>query len=154
MAWLDKLHHPETYIKAFLKWGILGTLVGCIGGLLGAGFHHALHFVTHLRGEHTWLIWLLPLGGLLSVAVYQVFGLRSNRGTNEIIDAILDGKPVSPMVAPVIFLASSITHLFGGSAGREGAALQLGGSVASILGKAMKLGSERIGLLKQYGILK
>ena len=152
MAWLDKLHHPETYIKAFLKWGILGTLVGCIGGLLGAGFHHALHFVTHLRGEHTWLIWLLPLGGLLSVAVYQVFGLRSNRGTNEIIDAILDGKPVSPMVAPVIFLASSITHLFGGSAGREGAALQLGGSVASILGKAMKLGSDSRTVLIMSGM--
>ena len=134
MAWLDKLHHPEDFIKAFLKWGVLGVLVGCIGGLLGAGFHHALHFVTHLRGEHTWLIFLLPVAGLLSVGIYRIFGLRGNRGTNEIIDAILDGKPVSPMVAPVIFLASSVTHLFGGSAGREGAALQLGGSAASVLG--------------------
>ena len=139
MAWLNKLHHPEYYIKAFLKWAVLGVLIGCIGGLLGALFHHALHFVTHLRGEHTWLIFLLPLGGLLSVGIYRLFGLRNNRGTNEIIDAILDGKPVSPMVAPVIFLASSITHLFGGSAGREGAALQLGGSVASLLGKLLKL---------------
>ena len=139
MAWLDKLHHPEDFIKAFLKWGVLGVLVGCIGGLLGAGFHHALHFVTHLRGEHTWLIFLLPVAGLLSVGIYRIFGLRGNRGTNEIIDAILDGKPVSPMVAPVIFLASSVTHLFGGSAGREGAALQLGGSAASVLGRALKL---------------
>ncbi len=139
MAWLDKLHHPEDFVKAFLKWGILGVLVGGIGGLLGAGFHHALLFVTHFRGEHTWLIFLLPLGGLLSVGIYRISGLRNNRGTNEIIDAILDGKPVSPMVAPVIFLASSITHLFGGSAGREGAALQLGGSVASLLGKVLKL---------------
>ena len=139
MAWLDKLHHPEDFIKAFLKWGILGVLVGCIGGLLGAGFHHALHFVTHLRGAHTWLIFLLPVAGLLSVGIYRIFGLRGNRGTNEIIDAILDGKPVSPMVAPVIFLASSVTHLFGGSAGREGAALQLGGSAASVLGRALKL---------------
>ena len=139
MAWLEKLHHPEYYIKAFLKWLVLGTFVGGIGGLLGAGFHHALHFVTHLRGEHNWLIFLLPLGGLLSVGIYRVFGLRNNRGTNEIIDSILDNKPVSPMIAPVIFLASSITHLFGGSAGREGAALQLGGSVASALGKLLKL---------------
>ena len=139
MAWLEKLHHPEYYIKSFLKWLLLGTLIGGIGGLLGAGFHHALHFVTHLRGEHTWLILLLPFGGLLSVGIYRIFGLRNNRGTNEIIDAILDNRPVSPMVAPVIFLASSITHLFGGSAGREGAALQLGGSVASMLGKLLKL---------------
>lgn len=139
MAWLQKLHHPEYYLKTFAKWIILGLVIGSLGGLLGAGFHHALHFVTHLRLEHTWLIFLLPLGGLLSVGIYRIFGLRNNRGTNEIIDAILDGKPVSPMVAPVIFLASSITHLFGGSAGREGAALQLGGSVASLLGKALKL---------------
>ena len=139
MAWLDKLHHPEYYIKTFLKWLILGILIGAVGGLLGAGFHHALHFVTHLRGENPWLIFLLPLGGLLSVGIYRVFGLRNNRGTNEIIDSILDNRTVSPMVAPVIFLASSITHLFGGSAGREGAALQLGGSVASLLGKLLKL---------------
>ena len=139
MAWLDKLHHPEYYIKTFLKWLLLGVLIGTVGGLLGAGFHHALHFVTHLRGKHMWLIYLLPLGGLLSVGIYRMFGLRNNRGTNEIIDSILDNRPVSPMVAPVIFLASSITHLFGGSAGREGAALQLGGSVASLTAKLLKL---------------
>ena len=139
MAWYQKLHQPGYYLKTFAKWLFLGLLMGVLGGLLGAGFHHVLHFVTHFRGEHTWLIFLLPLGGLLSVGIYRISGLRNNRGTNEIIDAILDGKPVSPMVAPVIFLASSITHLFGGSAGREGAALQLGGSVASLLGKVMKL---------------
>ena len=139
MAWLQKLHHPEYYVKTFLKWLVLGTVIGILGGLLGAGFHHALHFVTHLRSGNNWLIFLLPLGGVLSVGIYRIFGLRNNRGTNEIIDAILDGKPVSPLVAPVIFLASSITHLFGGSAGREGAALQLGGSVASLLGKMLKL---------------
>ena len=139
MPWLEKLHHPEYYIKTFFKWLVLGVLIGVIGGLLGAGFHHALHFVTHLRGEHQWLIFLLPLGGLLSVGIYRLFGLRNNRGTNEIIDSILDNRPVSPMVAPVIFLASSITHLFGGSAGREGAALQLGGSVASLTAKLLKL---------------
>lgn len=139
MAWLQKLHHPEYYVKSFLKCLFLGLLMGALGGILGAVFHHALHFVTHLRGEHTWVIFLLPLGGLLSVGIYRIFGLRNNRGTNEIIDAILDGKPVSPLVAPVIFLTSSITHLFGGSAGREGAALQLGGSVASLLGKVLML---------------
>ena len=145
MKLLDELHHPEKYFRILLKWGTLGLAMGLIGGLLGAVFHHALHFVTHLRGEHTWLIFLLPLGGLLSVGIYRIFGLRNNRGTNEIIDSILDGRPVSPLVAPVIFLASSITHLFGGSAGREGAALQLGGSVASMLAKMLKLpGKDRV----------
>ena len=142
MAWLDKIHHPERYVKTFLKWGLLGLLMGVLGGLLGAGFHHALHGVTHLRQHNAWLIFLLPVGGLVSVAIYRLFGLRSNRGTNEIIDAVLDGGEVKPAVAPTIFLATVITHLFGGSAGREGAALQLGGSTASLLGKAFRLQQE------------
>ena len=139
MAWLDKLHHPEKFIKTFLKWGLLGLIMGVLGGLIGAGFHHALHFVTHLRGEHTWLIFLLPVGGLLTVALYKVLKLQNNKGTNEIIDATLDGHPVSPAVFPGIFLATAMTHLFGGSAGREGAALQLGGSTASLLARIFKL---------------
>ena len=139
MAWLDKLHHPEKFIKTFLKWSLLGLIMGILGGLIGAGFHHTLHFVTHLRGEHTWLIFLLPVGGLLTVALYKVLKLQNNKGTNEIIDAALDGHPVSPAVFPGIFLATAMAHLFGGSAGREGAALQLGGSTASLLAKIFKL---------------
>ena len=139
MAWLDKIHHPETYIKVFVKWTFLGLLMGAIGGLLGAGFHHALHFVTHVRSENNWLIFLLPVGGILTILLYRVLKIQGNRGTNEIIDATLDGHPVSPAVAPSIFLATAMTHLLGGSAGREGAALQLGGSTASLLAKMFRL---------------
>jgi H+/Cl- antiporter ClcA len=139
MTWLDKLHHPEHYIKLFFKWGLLGIVMGALGGLMGAGFHHALHFVTHLRSENTWLIFLLPMGGLLTVGLYKLFRLQANRGTNEIIDAALDGHHLNPLIAPGIFLATSMTHLFGGSAGREGAALQLGGSTASLLGRILHL---------------
>ena len=139
MAWLDKIHHPEKYLTWFCKWAVLGVLMGTIGGLLGAVFHHALHFVTHLRLEHTWLVLLLPIGGLLSVAWYRILKLKKNRGTNEIIDAVLDGEELKPQIAPGIFGAAMLTHLFGGSAGREGAALQLGGSVASGLSKLFRL---------------
>ena len=152
MSWLDQMHHPEKYWKIFLKWGILGALMGIIGGLLGAVFHHALHFVTHLRGEHPWLIYLLPLAGLASLGIYHVFRLRGNRGTNEIIDAILNGDSVNPLIAPVIFAATAITHLFGGSAGREGAALQLGGSVASMLGRALRLNENERTVLIMSGM--
>ena len=148
MKYLDRLHHPEKYLLVFLKWGILGCLVGVLGGLLGAAFHHALHFVTQLRTEHTWLVFLLPLGGLASICVYRMFRMTGNRGTNEIIDAILNDGSVNPMVAPVIFLASSLTHLFGGSAGREGAALQLGGSMASGIGRLLGMeGKERTAVI-------
>ena len=139
MAWLDKLHHPEAYIKTFLKWGVLGICLGALGGGIGGVFHHALHFVTHLRGEHPWLLFLLPVAGLATVGIYKLLRQQNNRGTNEIIDAALEGQPVSPLVAPAIFLASTLTHLCGGSAGREGAALQLGGSAASVLARGLKL---------------
>ena len=139
MRFLEDLHHPEKYFKVLLKWGLLGILIGIIGGLIGSAFHYALHFVTEVREHHAWLIFLLPLGGLLSVAIYKLCKMQGNRGTNEIIDALLDNKQINPLIAPVIFLASSITHLFGGSAGREGAALQLGGSTASFVAKLLKM---------------
>ena len=141
MALLDKFSKPKAYLITFLKWGLFGLLMGVWGGLLGAGFHHALHFVTHLRAEHNWLIFLLPVGGLLSVGIYTLFRQRSNRGTNEVIDAVLSGGDVSAKVAPTIFLATALTHLFGGSAGREGAALQIGGSTATLISRGLRLGS-------------
>jgi len=152
MAWLEKMHHPETYIKLFIKWTLLGLLMGIIGGLLGAGFHHALHFVTHVRSENNWLIFLLPVAGVLTVVLYRVLKMQGNRGTNEIIDATLDGHAVSPGVAPAIFLATAMTHLFGGSAGREGAALQLGGSTASLLSKLFKLGNNEHRVMVMAGM--
>ena len=87
MAWLEKLHHPEYYVKTFLKWAFLSMIVGMIGGLLGAAFHHALHFVTHVRAENQWLIYLLPAGGLLSVAIYRVLGMTKNR--NRLVSVLL-----------------------------------------------------------------
>ena len=152
MTLLEKLNHPEHYIKTFLKWTILSLIVGVSGGLMGAVFHHALHFVTHVRTENTWLIWLLPVGGLLTVAIYQIPSIRKNRGTNEIIDAILHKQPVSPMVMPAVFLSSMLTHLFGGSAGREGAALQIGGSMASKMGNWLGLKDHNRTILVSCGM--
>ena len=139
MALSQIFSKAKIYLITFLKWSLFGLLMGAWGGLLGAAFHHALHYVTHLRTEHTWLIFLLPVGGLLSVGIYTLFKQCRNRGTNEIIDAVLNGSEVSAKVAPTIFLASAVTHLFGGSAGREGAALQIGGSTASLIGRLLPL---------------
>ena len=152
MSLLDQLRRPKFYFKVFFNWSFLASIIGIVGGLLGAVFHHVLHFVTHVRGEHTWLIFLLPVGGLVTVAIYRLFHMQANKGTNEIIEATLDGHPVSPMVAPSIFLATSITHLFGGSAGREGAALQLGGSMASALAKWFDLKEDNRKVLIMAGM--
>ena len=152
MSFLEHLHHPEKYFKIFFKWGLLGLLMGLLGGAIGAGFHHTLHFVTHVRGEHPWLIFLLPVGGLATVGLYRLLKLRGNRGTNEIIDAVLNGESLKPAIAPGIFLATAITHLCGGSAGREGAALQLGGSVASMLSRPLRLKDEERTVLIMSGM--
>ena len=136
---MDMARKFRHYLIVFLRWALLGSLLGCLGGLVGAGFHHTLHFVTHVRGENRWLILLLPVGGLLTVGLYKLLRLQTNRGTNEIIDAALHGKRLSLLIAPGIFLATSITHLLGGSAGREGAALQLGGTMGSALGRLLHL---------------
>ncbi len=152
MKWLDKLQHPERYLWIFLKWGLLGAAMGTLGGLLGAGFHHLLHLATGLRMQQNWLIFLLPLGGLVTVAIYRLKPLRQNRGTNEIIDAVLDEKPVSPLVAPAMLVSTAITHLLGGSAGREGAALQISGSVASTLGRALRLNDDDRTVLTMSGM--
>jgi len=139
MAHLPNFRKPQKYAIVFLRWCLLSVIMGTLGGLLGALFHHALHFVTHLRSEHMWLIYLLPVGGILTVAIYRHPKMKNNKGTNEMIEATLDGHPVSALVAPSIFLATALTHMFGGSGGREGAALQLGGSAASYLAKQFNL---------------
>lgn len=152
MTWLKERHHLADLLQAFYKWTIMGALMGAIGGVLGALFSHLLHFVTALRGEYPWLIFLLPLGGIATVALYRVLRLYRNRGTNEIIEATLDGSHVSPLVAPAIVTATAMTHLFGGSAGREGAALQLGGAVASGMARCFHLQEENRKILVMAGM--
>ena len=102
MACAESISKLRKYVRIVVRWCILSVIMGTVGGLLGAVFHHALHFVTHVRSEHMWLIFLLPLGGLLTVAIYRIPGMKGNKGTNEIIEATLDGHPVSPLVAPSI----------------------------------------------------
>ena len=152
LRFLDHLHHPEKYFRVLLKWGALGILMGLIGGLLGTAFAHTLQFVTDLRTANPWLIFLLPIGGLAIIGLYRSFKMSGNRGANEIIDAILQHRPVKGATAPVIFLSTAITHLLGGSAGREGAALQLGGSAASAFAKGLHLKEEERTILIMSGM--
>lgn len=127
-----------TFSKAFIYWLISGVAVGLICGVIGSAFSKSVSFVTELRAENEWLIYLLPLGGLLSVAIYKLCKVES-LGTNQVFESIRSEKPLSFLLAPAIFAGSVITHLLGGSAGREGAALQLGGSTSALIAKIFKL---------------
>ena len=149
---IETFHHPEKYGKTLPKWASLGFLIGIVGGFLGAGFHHALSFVTQTRGQYPWVLYLLPLGGLLTLGIYRWLGLKNNRGTNEVIDAVLNDGYVKPTIAPAIFLSTAITHFLGGSAGREGAALQLGGASASLLGRLFHLKENEQAIVTMAGM--
>ena len=121
-----------------LRWTALGLLIGVICGALGAIFSKAIVGVTALRGAHPWLLYLLPLGGLLSVGLYRLCKV-SDVGTVRVMDSARSEKKVSPLLVPAILGSTVLTHLFGGSAGKEGAALQLGGGIAAWLSKIFKL---------------
>lgn len=125
-------------IKA-LKLCVLGLLIGALGGAAGAAFSHLLTFVTHTRESLPWLVLLLPLAGVVTVALYKLSRMSDYGGTNEIIRCLESKSPIRAIAAPLIFISTAITHLFGGSAGREGAALQLGGAGASALSNAFRL---------------
>jgi H+/Cl- antiporter ClcA len=113
-----------------LKWIALGAIVGVIAGLGSAAFLQSLDWATRTREAHGWLLFGLPLAGLVVGLAYHYGGGRSEEGNNLILDEIHDPKAWIPRrMAPLIFVGTILTHLFGGSAGREGTALQMAGSL-------------------------
>lgn len=128
-------------IKIILKWLLLSLGLGVASGLFGALFAHSVSAVTSIRANNGWLIFLLPVGGLLSVFLYRFLRVQGV-GTNQVLWSVSSSKGVSFKLAPAVFLGAVITHLCGGSAGREGAALQMGGGVASLFAKIFKLNEE------------
>ncbi|MCI6818066.1 MAG: chloride channel protein, partial [Clostridium sp.] len=124
-----------SYIRVTVKWCVIGVIMGLVCGLIGALFHHAIDFGTELRLEHPWLIFLLPVGGLAIYFVYKWLKLIPDPGTDAIIHASLTGKHVTPKMALGIFFSTIVTQLVGGSGGREGAALQLGGGISGLVSK-------------------
>lgn len=122
-----------------LKMCASGLLMGILGGLVSAAFSHLLSLVTGIREGSPWLILLLPVGGIATVVLYKIFGMQEYGGTNKIILCVKNKCEIKPAAAPLIFISTAITHLFGGSAGKEGAAIQLGGAVASAFSKVLRL---------------
>ena len=135
---IHKMKHNLQRTITSIKWVIFSMLVGLIVGLCGTAFYKGLYIVTQTRIEHPWLIFLLPFAGLLIVGLYHALKNSNDGGTNLVISAIHSGDELPLRMAPLIFISTLITHLFGGSAGREGAALQMGGSIGNSLGKLFR----------------
>lgn len=121
---------------------LFGAAVGLVVGVCGGLFARLLGLAELLRNGTAWAMYLLPLAGLLVVWMYRRGGIKTAGGTDLIVEAARGEQPVSRLLAPVIFAATLLTHAFGGSAGREGAALQLGGSLAELVRKGVRMGDE------------
>ncbi|MFF2015632.1 voltage-gated chloride channel family protein [Paenibacillus sp. NPDC058177] len=123
-----------------VKWIILGSCIGILTGTASALFLKSLDYVTTLRMEHSWLLFLLPLGGALVSYLYYRYGKDSIKGNNLIIENIQGGEaPIPLRMAPLVLFGTLVTHLFGGSAGREGTAVQMGGSLADSFGRWIRI---------------
>lgn len=133
-----KTIHNLKRVKTAVKWVVFSILSGVLVGLIGIAFYIGMAYVTEERLSHPWLILLLPAGGLVIVGLYHIFKDEHDEGTNLVLSAIHSGREIPLRMAPLIFLSTLITHLFGGSAGREGAALQLGGSIGNSLGRLFR----------------
>ena len=125
------------YIVYFFKWMSISIAVGLVGGAVGVPFHILVEKAGEIRQENLWLIWLLPIAGVAIFFMYKAAKMPLD--TNRVINAVHLNEDIPLRMAPLIFVSTIITHLFGGSAGREGAALQIGGTVGYNLGKLFKL---------------
>ncbi|WP_317195084.1 voltage-gated chloride channel family protein [Algoriphagus oliviformis] len=123
-----------------IRWLFLAALVGLLSGSASAVFLLSLDLATELREANLWLIALLPLAGFGIGYVYHHFGAKSSQGNNLLLDALYHGKePIPLRMTPLVLFGTIFTHLFGGSAGREGTAVQMGGSLADQLTKWFSL---------------
>ena len=133
------VHSSARNILQLAKIFTFSILAGLFGGVIGAVFNLTIEFVTELRTEHGFFVFFLPLGGVLIALLYRAFRVKHDRGTNLIIDAVSKDSFIPFYIAPLVLVSTAITHLFGGSSGKEGAALQIGGELGELAGRVCRL---------------
>jgi len=140
-------------LRYLLRWTPIAVLAGIMGGTASAVLLVSLVWATDTREAHKWLIALLPLAGLLVGLMYKYPGTSVEAGNNLILDEVHDPKRTIPIrMTPLILIGTFMTHLFGGSAGREGTAIQTGASLADQLGKPFSMDARERRVLLMAGI--
>ncbi|WP_241654680.1 voltage-gated chloride channel family protein [Granulicella sibirica] len=143
----------STTFVQLLRWIPLATLAGILAGTASALLLVSLNLATTLRENHPWLLYLLAPAGLVVGLLYRHFGASVEAGSNLIIDEIHNPQAVIPLrMTPLILLGTFITHLFGGSAGREGTAIQTGASLADQLSIPLRLAPANRRILLMAGV--
>ena len=121
---------PKTF-RLSIQWIVICALIGFISGSASAFFLVSLEWVTQIREHNTWVIWLLPIGGLIIGLLYHYYGASVVKGNNLLLEEYENPQKLIPFkMAPLVLIGTLITHLVGGSAGREGTAVQMGGAIA------------------------
>ena len=128
---LRLLMHSLLHFRLLFRWLIFSLLLGGVLGVIGTEFVNAIAWSTEFRAKHLWCYLLLPAGGVLIVWLYRVSRDKHDKGTNTVIASLRSEAQIPVQTAPLIFVSTIITHFCGGSAGREGAALQLGGGLGN-----------------------
>lgn len=147
----DYILKLKSYIYAFFKWSFLGIITGILCGVVGAGFSKSISFVTELRAQNQWILFLLIPFGIITVLLYKLCRVEG-LGTNQVFDSVRAESKITFKLAPAIFVSSVLSHLGGASAGKEGAALQLGGSISSVICKTFKLDEKTRHILTMSGM--
>ena len=147
----ERVAHIGQYAVTLLKWMVLGGVIGLVGGIIGSLFHIGVDTATQVRLAHSWVLYLMPVGGLAIVGLYRLTKTEG-KGTNDIIASVHFGEQVPGLLVPVIFVSTVIPHLCGGSAGREGAALQIGGGIGYQAGRLLRLGEKDLPLATLCGM--
>lgn len=123
-----------------VKWIVICALIGFLSGSASAFFLISLEWVGKLRDHNLWLLWFLPVGGLIIGLLYHYYGKEVVKGNNLLLEEYKTPQKVIPLkMAPFVLLGTLITHLFGGSAGREGTAVQMGGAIADQFSRIFNL---------------
>lgn len=150
---LMTFQNPKQLLLDIPKWILICILIGILSGSASAFFLVSLEWVTKFRIQHDWIIWLLPLGGFLVGLSYYYWGESVVKGNNLLLEEYETPKKVIPFkMAPLVLLGTLLTHLFGGSAGREGTAVQMGGAIADQFTKLFKLDNSERKILIILGI--
>ena len=126
-------------IHYFIKWTLISVVIGLTVGAIGTVFGHGVAWATRVWNRYHWTVFLMPAAGLLIVWLYRACREEKNRGTDMVIEAVSANEEVTFATAPLIFISTILSHCVSASLGREGAALQLGGSLGNLIGKVMKL---------------
>lgn len=141
------------FLKAISKYILIGGIVGILVGVVNALFLKSLELVTENRIQYPWIILFLPFAGAFVSYLYVKFGKNSYRGNNLILEKINREEVTVPLrMAPLVFIGTVLTHLFGGSAGREGTGVQMGGSIADWISRLFKLNKQDSRVILMSGV--